>query len=29
VNAVGQALGLFKDVKENLTGDDVREGWWR
>ncbi|MGD0368060.1 MAG: DNA topoisomerase (ATP-hydrolyzing) subunit B [Acidobacteriaceae bacterium] len=26
VNAVGQALGLFKDVKENLTGDDVREG---
>jgi DNA gyrase subunit B len=26
VNAVGHALGLFKDVKENLTGDDVREG---
>ena len=26
VNAAGQALGLFKDVKENLTGDDVREG---
>ena len=26
INAVGQALGLFKDVKENLTGDDVREG---
>jgi DNA gyrase subunit B len=26
VNAVGQSLGLFKDVKENLTGDDVREG---
>ncbi len=26
VNAVGQQLGLFKDVKENLTGDDVREG---
>ena len=22
----GAALGLFKDVKENLTGDDVREG---
>ena len=22
----GQAAGLFKDVKENLTGDDVREG---
>jgi DNA gyrase subunit B len=26
INAVGQAGGLFKDVKENLTGDDVREG---
>ncbi len=26
VNAAGQALGLFKDLKENLTGDDVREG---
>jgi DNA gyrase subunit B len=26
VNAIGQQLGLFKDVKENLTGDDVREG---
>ncbi len=26
INAVGQGLGLFKDVKENLTGDDVREG---
>src|SRR3984885_6517095 len=26
VNAFGQAAGLFKDVKENLTGDDVREG---
>ena len=26
INAAGQALGLFKDVKENLTGDDVREG---
>ena len=26
INAVGQSLGLFKDVKENLTGDDVREG---
>jgi DNA gyrase subunit B len=26
VNAIGQSLGLFKDVKENLTGDDVREG---
>ncbi|HEY6447853.1 MAG TPA: DNA topoisomerase (ATP-hydrolyzing) subunit B [Acidobacteriaceae bacterium] len=26
INAVGQQLGLFKDVKENLTGDDVREG---
>jgi len=23
---VGQSLGLFKDVKENLSGDDVREG---
>src|SRR3954454_8368660 len=22
----GQQLGLFKDVKENLSGDDVREG---
>jgi hypothetical protein len=21
-----QQMGLFKDVKENLTGDDVREG---
>src|SRR6202789_1820246 len=26
INAAGQALGLFKDVKENLSGDDVREG---
>jgi DNA gyrase subunit B len=26
INAFGQANGLFKDVKENLTGDDVREG---
>src|ERR1039457_2581397 len=26
INYVGQSLGLFKDVKENLSGDDVREG---
>ncbi|MEO8125631.1 MAG: DNA topoisomerase (ATP-hydrolyzing) subunit B [Bryobacteraceae bacterium] len=26
INAAGQAAGLFKDVKENLSGDDVREG---
>jgi len=26
INYFGQQLGLFKDVKENLTGDDVREG---
>jgi len=26
INYVGQQLGLFKDVKESLTGDDVREG---
>jgi DNA gyrase subunit B len=26
INATGQAAGMFKDVKENLTGDDVREG---
>ncbi len=26
INAFGQAAGLFKDVKENLSGDDVREG---
>jgi DNA gyrase subunit B len=26
INAAGQAAGMFKDVKENLTGDDVREG---
>jgi DNA gyrase subunit B len=26
VNVIGQQLGLFKDVKENLSGDDVREG---
>ena len=26
INAAGQATGLFKDVKENLSGDDVREG---
>ena len=26
INKFGQSAGLFKDVKENLTGDDVREG---
>jgi DNA gyrase subunit B len=26
INFYGQQGGLFKDVKENLTGDDVREG---
>ena len=26
INSAGQSLGLFKDVKENLSGDDVREG---
>ncbi|HKD02595.1 MAG TPA: DNA topoisomerase (ATP-hydrolyzing) subunit B [Terriglobales bacterium] len=26
INNAGQQMGLFKDVKENLTGDDVREG---
>jgi DNA gyrase subunit B len=26
INYAGQQLSLFKDVKENLTGDDVREG---
>jgi DNA gyrase subunit B len=26
VNAIGQSLGLFKDMKDNLSGDDVREG---
>ncbi|HEX3748724.1 MAG TPA: DNA topoisomerase (ATP-hydrolyzing) subunit B [Bryobacteraceae bacterium] len=26
INKFGQDNGLFKDVKENLTGDDVREG---
>ena len=26
INAAGQSAGLFKDVKENLSGDDVREG---
>src|SRR5437016_6586809 len=26
INFAGQSMGLFKDVKENLTGDDVREG---
>ena len=26
INQFGQQAGLFKDVKENLTGDDVREG---
>ncbi|MGI8743460.1 MAG: DNA topoisomerase (ATP-hydrolyzing) subunit B [Bryobacteraceae bacterium] len=26
INASGQQANLFKDVKENLTGDDVREG---
>src|ERR1700709_1862693 len=25
INVAGAALGLFKDVKENLSGDDVRE----
>ena len=26
INSAGQQLGLFKDMKENLSGDDVREG---
>ncbi|MFN8005566.1 MAG: DNA topoisomerase (ATP-hydrolyzing) subunit B [Terriglobia bacterium] len=26
INNYGQSTGLFKDLKENLTGDDVREG---
>jgi DNA gyrase subunit B len=26
INYAGQQLGLFKDVEEKLTGDDVREG---
>ena len=26
INSAGQSMGLFKDVKENLSGDDVREG---
>jgi DNA gyrase subunit B len=26
INTAGQTMGLFKDVKENLSGDDVREG---
>jgi DNA gyrase subunit B len=26
INAIGQQFGLFKDMKENLSGDDVREG---
>ncbi len=26
INAAGQSLGLFKDLKEALSGDDVREG---
>ena len=26
INLYGQQAGLFKDVKDNLTGDDVREG---
>jgi len=26
INSYGQASGLFKDLKENLSGDDVREG---
>jgi DNA gyrase subunit B len=26
INAIGQQLGLFKDMKESLSGDDVREG---
>jgi DNA gyrase subunit B len=26
INAYGQQAGLFKDVKDNLSGEDVREG---
>src|SRR6202000_3461927 len=26
INAIGQQMGLFKDMKESLSGDDVREG---
>ncbi len=26
INYIGQQMGLFKDMKENLSGDDVREG---
>ena len=26
INAFGQQAGLFKDVKQNLSGEDVREG---
>ncbi|MGH8115177.1 MAG: DNA gyrase subunit B, partial [Rhodanobacteraceae bacterium] len=26
INSVGQQLNLLKDLKDNLTGDDVREG---
>ena len=26
INSYGQASGLFKDLKDNLSGDDVREG---
>src|SRR3974377_578599 len=26
INTAAQSAGLFKDVKENLSGDDVREG---
>ena len=26
INSAGQQMGLFKDLKENLSGDDVREG---
>ena len=26
INYIGQQMGLFKDLKENLSGDDVREG---
>jgi DNA gyrase subunit B len=26
INFIGQQMGLFKDMKESLSGDDVREG---
>ena len=26
INFIGQQMGLFKDLKESLSGDDVREG---